>query len=133
MSASSTTARSAPVRARKIAVFLSVPAAFDFPARHDWPVWQRRCHDRALALQQRMLARTGLQAIAPASAYAQMAPIPVRCTDPEGLRRRHFEQHRIEVPVTQHGRGTFVRVSVQAYNTQAELDSLGAALAAAGV
>ena len=40
-----------------------------------------------------------------------------------------FEQHRIEVPVTQHAGRTFVRVSVQAYNTEADLRALQLALA----
>ena len=118
---------------RDIAAFLSVPAAIDFQARHDWPAWQRRCHDSALAVQQQVLARNGLRAIAPASAFAQMVPIPVRCADAEGLRSRLFEHHRIEVPVTQHRGTTFVRLSVQAYNTQADFEALVAALAEAGV
>jgi isopenicillin-N epimerase len=58
-----------------------------------------------------------------------MVTVPVRRSDAEGLRRALFEQHRIEVPVTQHGPHTFVRVSVQAYNTQADLDALCSALA----
>ena len=86
----------------------------------------------AQALMQRVLARNGLEAIAPDAAFAQMAPIPVRRHDAEALRRRLFEHHRIEVPVTQHGGRTFVRVSVQAYNDRADLDALEAALAAEG-
>ena len=62
-----------------------------------------------------------------------MVTIPVRASDTEGLRTHLFERHRIEVPVTQHGAHTFVRVSVQAYNTQAELETLIGALALAGV
>jgi isopenicillin-N epimerase len=58
--------------------------------------------------------------------------VPVRRSDAEGLRRALFEQHGIEVPVTQHGPHTFVRVSVQAYNTQRDLDMLCDALAAMG-
>ena len=42
--------------------------------------------------------------------------------------QRLFEQHHIEVPVTQHEGRTFVRVSVQGYNTRAELEALAAAL-----
>ena len=65
--------------------------------------------------------------------FGQMVPIPVRCSDPEALRVRLFDQHRIEVPVTQHAGQTFVRVSVQAYTQDAELQLLEAALAGAGV
>ncbi len=118
---------------RDIAAFLAVPAALDFLAAHGWPAWQQRCHDAAMALQRRVLARNGLVPIAPDGCFGQMVPIPVRSTDPEGLRAWLFDRHRIEVPVTQHAGQTFVRVSVQAYTRDAELQALEDALAAAGV
>ncbi len=114
---------------RDLAAFLTVPAAIDFQQRHAWPALRERCHAMACATMHRVLARNGLQAIAPDSAYGQMVPIPVRTSQAEALRKHLFEQHRIEVPVTQHGEQTFVRVSVQAYNTPAELDLLVDALA----
>jgi isopenicillin-N epimerase len=117
---------------RDIAAFLAVPAAIAFQQQHGWPVWRLRSHEMACETRRRVAQRNGLAAVAPDSAYGQMVTIPVRTTDTEGLRRHLFEQHRIEIPVTQHAGHTFVRVSVQAYNTQAELDTLVDALAAAG-
>jgi isopenicillin-N epimerase len=113
---------------RDIAAYLTVPAAIDFQARHDWPRHRLHCHDLAWQTMQRVVAHNSLAPIAPPSSFGQMVTIPVRCTDAEGLRQRLFEQHHIEVPVTQHAGQTFVRVSVQAYNTQAELDALVSAL-----
>jgi len=118
---------------RDIAAFLAVPAALDFLAAHDWPRHSVRSHERALALMHRVGARNGLAPIGADSDFGQMVPIPVRCPDPEALRTWLFEQHRIEVPVTQHAGQTFVRVSVQAYTSDAELQLLEAALADAGV
>ena len=117
---------------RDISAALAVPAAIAFQRQHEWPAQRARCHARAIALMHRVLARNGLQAIAPDGAFAQMVAIPVRRDDAEALRRRLFEHHRIEVPVTQHGDHTFVRVSVQAYNDSADLDALEAALVAEG-
>jgi isopenicillin-N epimerase len=118
---------------RDLAAFLAVPAAIDFQQGHDWPAWRRRCHDLACGLQRRVLARNGLSAIAPDEAFGQMVPIPVRTGDAAALRAWLFDTHRIEVPVTQHGGGTFVRVSVQAYTTESDLATLERALAEAGV
>ncbi len=118
---------------RDISAFLSVPAAIEFQATHDWPRWRARCHAMALELQSEVLARNGLAPIAPDDALAQMAPIPVRANDAEGLRRWLFDERRIEVPVTQHRGQVFVRVSVQAYNTPADLERLRDALAERGV
>jgi isopenicillin-N epimerase len=116
-----------------IAAWLSVPAALDFLAAHGWPERRAECHTRALALQARVGARNGLKPIGRDEDFGQMVPIPVRCSEPEALRARLFEQHRIEVPVTQHAGQVFVRVSVQAYTSDAELLVLENALAAAGV
>lgn len=115
---------------RDLAAFLSVPAAMDFQAQHGWPQRREQCRDMALATLRVACVRSGLAALAPDAAYTQMVPIPVRTRDAEGLRRQLFDEHRIEVPVTQHGEHTFVRVSVQVYNSQAELDKLLEVLAA---
>ena len=120
---------------RDISAFLGVPAAIDFQARHDWPAHRARCRAMARALQREVLARNGLTPIAPDEALVQMAPIPVH-TPPaaaEKLRRWLCDERRIEVPVTQHAGQVFVRVSVQAYNTPADLARLRDALAEAGV
>jgi isopenicillin-N epimerase len=113
---------------RDLAAFLTVPAAIDFQQQNGWQGWRERCHALARHTLQRVLARNGLLPIAPASAQGQMVTIPVRCTNAEGLRQTLFEQHKIEVPVTQHAGQTFVRLSVQAYNTQLEMDALVNAL-----
>ncbi len=120
-----------------IAAWLAVPAAIDFQQRHDWPRWQQRCHDLACDTQQRVLARNGLAAVAPDAAFGQMVTIPVRVAAdgeaPAALQRWLFSEHRIEVPVMQHGGHSFVRVSVQPYNERADLDALVGALKDAGV
>jgi isopenicillin-N epimerase len=118
---------------RDLAAYLTVAAAIQFQAEHDWPQRRQRCHELALGALHAVLDRNGLHAVAPDAAYGQMVPIPVRTSDADGLRRQLFEEHRIEVPVTQHGPHTFVRVSVQAYNTEAELATLVGALARLGV
>ena len=118
---------------RDLSACLAVPAALDFLAAHRWSEHRARCRARALALQHEVLARNGLAPIAPEACLTQMVPIPVRTHDAEGLRRWLCESRGIEVPVTQHAGQAFVRVSVQAYTTEAELAALVAALAEAGV
>ena len=89
---------------------------------------RQRCHAQAVSLMQRTAARFGLPTIGQPEDFGQMVPLPVPHQDAGALRERLFEQHRIEVPVTQHAGRTFVRVSVQAYNTAADLEALEAAL-----
>ncbi|MBL8312990.1 MAG: aminotransferase class V-fold PLP-dependent enzyme [Rubrivivax sp.] len=114
---------------RDLAPFLAVPAALEFQRSHDWPQLRRACHEAALTLLHACCQQNGLTPIAADSSHGQMVPIPVRSSCPEALRQRLLNEHRIEVPVTTHGQRSFVRVSVQAYNTSHELEALAAALA----
>jgi isopenicillin-N epimerase len=113
---------------RDIAAWLAVPAAIAFQQRHAWAQVQQRCHAQAVALMQRTAARFGLPVIGQPEDFGQMVPLPVPHQDAAALRERLFERHRIEVPVTQHAGRTFVRVSVQGYNTEADLQALESAL-----
>lgn len=116
---------------RDLAAWLTVPAALAFQQRHHWPTRRAECHAMAVALMHRIASSQGLLPIAPDEAFAQMVAIPVGHADGDALRRHLFEQHRIEVPTTQHAGQTLLRVSVQAYNTAADLDRLAQAVAAA--
>jgi isopenicillin-N epimerase len=109
---------------RDLSAWLSVPAAIDFQRDHDWLSVRARCHAMATALMHRVADRTGLAPIGADDDFAQMVPLPVPHTDAEALRARLFEQ----VPVTQHDGRTFVRVSVQGYNSDDDLAALEAAL-----
>ena len=112
---------------RDLSAWLSVPAALQFQARHDWPRLRERCHQLALEAQQTLLRRHGLQPISGPDDWVQMVAIPVPAQDPERLRQRLFEESRIEIPVTTHGDRVFVRLSVQAYNTPEDIARLLAA------
>lgn len=118
---------------RDLSGFLAVPAAIEFQRSHDWPTHRTRCHRMAIDLLQRVSRRTGLAPIADERFFGQMAPLPVPHQDAGRLRARLFDEHRIEVPVTQHDGRTFVRVSVQAYTTADDLARLEAAMQALGL
>lgn len=116
---------------RDLAAYLTVPAAIEFQARHDWPAVQQRCHAMARDALHRIAGRFGLAPVCDDADFAQMVVIPVPHTDAEGLRRRLFDDSRIEIPVTQHAGRSFVRLSVQAYTSEADIRRLEAAPALA--
>ena len=116
---------------RDLAAWLTIPAALEFQRRHDWPARSAYCHAQAVALMHRIAARQGIQPIARDDDFAQMVAVPLAHPDGDALRRHLFEQHRIEVPTTQHAGQTLLRVSVQAYNSAADLQALEDALATA--
>jgi isopenicillin-N epimerase len=112
---------------RDLAAYLTVPAAIDFQARHGWPAVQQRCHSVAAEALHRMVSRFGLAPVCRDDDFAQMVVMPVPHRDAEALRRRLFDESRIEIPVTQHAGHTFVRLSVQAYTTADDIERLFAA------
>lgn len=113
---------------RDIAAFLTVPAAIAFLAAHDRRALNRRCHAMAWDCAQRVAALTGLGPIGRPDDVAQMVALPIATDDPEALRATLLERYRIEVPVTTLAARHFVRLSVFAYNTEADLDALVGAI-----
>jgi isopenicillin-N epimerase len=113
---------------RDISGCLAVGAAIAFHRQHLGPAVRAQCHARAMALMHELSQHFGQPVIGPDEAFAQMAPIPVPPCDAEALRAALFDRHGIEVPVTQHGGRCFVRVSVQGYTTDGELQALSHAL-----
>ncbi len=109
---------------RDISAFLAVPAALNFRERHNWKSKQRECHSLAMETMDRILAVNKLNPIARPADFAQMVAIPIPAAGANQLKRKLFENHRIEVPITSHNNRWFVRPSVQVYNTPAELEKL---------
>jgi isopenicillin-N epimerase len=105
---------------RDPAAYLAVPAAIDFQAAHDWDAVRRRCHE--------LLAAADLPYEPLTDEFVQMRGF--RVPDGAGLKERLYDDHRIEVPVIERPDGWVLRVSVQAYNDQTDLDALRDALAA---
>ena len=105
---------------RDPSAFLAVPAAIDFLAEHDWPRVRERCHGLLAA------ADLGLPPLT--EDFAQMRGYRVEHDDPAALKRRLYDEHRIEVPIVETRAGWVLRVSVQAYNDAADLAALRDAL-----
>jgi len=115
---------------RDIAAYLSVPAAIEFRQHHAWSTVQQQCHELLRYTRQRLTALTHLPPISPDSPtwFAQMATFPLPPCQPQELKRRLYDEFKIEIPIiTWQGRA-FVRVSIQAYNNMEEVEALVAAL-----
>jgi isopenicillin-N epimerase len=116
---------------RDLAAFLTVPAAIEFQAQHDWDAVRQQCHRLACDTRQRLNALTGLEPICPDSPqwFTQMfaARLPAH-TDLEALKQRLYDEFRVEVPVVSWNHQKFIRVSFQGYNTQGDADILVEAL-----
>lgn len=116
---------------RDIAAYLSVPAAIDFLRAHHWDGVQQSCHTLARTARLALEAESGLPPLSADAPtwYAQMVSVPVPLVDAERARTRLWQEFKVEAPVTAWNGRSLLRVSIQGYNTDADVDTLVAAVA----
>lgn len=110
--------------------YLSVPAAIQFQADHNWSQVQQQCHELAKSTLAQLCQLTGLNPLYPADNrfFQQLVIAPLPPTDLDVLKRRLYDEYRVEVPLISWNGHQFIRVSVQAYNTPADIEVLLTAL-----
>ncbi len=115
---------------RDVAAYLTVPAAIEFMREHDWPRVQRRCHDLASEARDAVNAATGRAPLTPGDDrwFGQMATMALPSCDHELLQRRLWDEFAIETPTFAWNGGSYIRVSIQAYNDETDVRALVAAL-----
>jgi isopenicillin-N epimerase len=120
------------------AAALSVQAAIEFMHEHDWARRRQDCTTLLLQALQRIGELTGLPGmypslpgLAPHSLPPQMgiAALPAE-TDLAVLKMCLYDDYRVEAPLIEWNNERFIRISVQCYNSQADIDRLLEALAA---
>jgi isopenicillin-N epimerase len=115
---------------RDLSAFLAVPEAIRFMQDHDWPTVQQACHELVCYAQAELTALTGLPPVVPDLSpwFAQMAVLPIPACDMRALHSRLHDEYEIEIPTTGCNGHHFVRLSVQGYNTRADVERLVEAL-----
>ena len=101
------------------AAYLATPVASAFVRQYDQ---LERCHDLALTARRELAALLKVEPIAPNQSYVgRMVAMPLPDgVEADALKRRLYDQYRIEVPV----RDGRLRVSFAMYNDDADLDQL---------
>lgn len=115
---------------RDISAYLTTPVAIAFLNENNWKEQSQRCKKMILDNYQSFCDLMGTHPICPVSPefLGQMCSIPIRTEKPAGLKELLFDKYRIEIPVMKIGSHTFIRISLNAYNSQTDLDTLRAAL-----
>ena len=115
---------------RDFSAFLTVPKAIEFLKKNNWERISGECKSLARKNYVRFCDLLGSKPLCPISEefLGQMCSIPLKTSQPEKLQRLLFEKYKIEIPVMKHENHVFIRYSIQAYNTQEDLDILYKAL-----
>ena len=111
---------------------LTVPTAIQFMQERNWDEVQNECHDLLRQGIEQICNLVNMSPLYPLDSdfYGQMGIAPLPFSDLAVLKSRLYDEHKIEVPLIQWQDKQFVRISVQGYNSQEDIDSLVNALKA---
>jgi len=110
--------------------FLCTPTVINFLKENDWKAKSEACKQIVFDNYQRFCDLLQTQPIAPITAefLGQMASIPVKTSKPAELKDLLYDQYKIQIPVMPLNDKVYLRYSINAYNTQEDLEVLYRAL-----
>lgn len=110
--------------------YLSVPAAIGFLLRNNWSQVRQQCRDLARETKNRLCTLPGIEPLYPDNhnMYFQFFAVTLPLCNASELQKRLYDEFNIEVVTMTLDNQPLLRVSVQAYNTQDDMDALMEAL-----
>lgn len=105
---------------------LTVPNAIQFMKDHDWDTVRCECHGLLRQAIERICELVKLPSLYPLDSdfYHQMGIAPLPPSNLAVLKKRMYDEYKVEVPLTQWQDRQFIRISIQGYNTQNDVDQL---------
>ena len=117
---------------RDVSAFLCTPKVVAFLEENNWKQKSAICKQIVLDNYQRFCDLVKTQPICPITSefLGQMASIPIRTKKPMELKELLYDKYKIQIPVMPLNDGVYLRYSINAYNSQEDLDILYKALEA---
>ena len=113
---------------RDMSAFLTIPTAINFYIKEIRP-YQESCKKIIQDTYSEFPSVLNTEPISAGREWlAQLVAHPLPKNIPSNLKKRLWEEYQIEIPVFEWNRQEFVRVSIQVYNTQKDVDLLMSAL-----
>jgi isopenicillin-N epimerase len=115
---------------RDFSAFLTIPKAIEFMNQNDWRRVSLYYCEMVKRNALRFCELAGSEPLSPVTDewLGQMFSIPINTPEPEKLQRHLFGNYKVEIPVMRHDGKVFLRYSLNAFNTQNDLDRLYEAL-----
>lgn len=115
---------------RDYSAFLTIPAAIAFMNGNNWENIAASCRKLVQENSGEFCKLLGAAPLAPVNEnfILQMFSAEIKTNEPEKLHDLFFEKYKIQIPVMRHGDKTYLRYSINAFNSQADMDKLMAAL-----
>ncbi|MGC4039983.1 MAG: aminotransferase class V-fold PLP-dependent enzyme [Flavobacterium sp.] len=115
---------------RDVSAFLCTPKVVEFLETNNWKEISKSCKQIILDNYPRFCELLNTKPLSPLSSefLGQMASVPINTTMPAELKSLLYDKYKIQVPVMPLNGNFYIRFSVNAYNSQADLDKLYDAL-----
>ncbi|MBK6988085.1 MAG: aminotransferase class V-fold PLP-dependent enzyme [Bacteroidetes bacterium] len=115
---------------RDFTAFLTIPKSIEFMKENNWTAVAKQCAELAQSNYSRFCELLHTLPLCPINNdfLGQMCSIPIRTSKPEQLKSLLYDKYKIEIPVMVQGDNVFLRYSIQAFNSQQDLDTLYKAL-----
>ncbi|WP_432672952.1 aminotransferase class V-fold PLP-dependent enzyme [Flavobacterium sp. SM2513] len=110
--------------------FLCTPAVIDFLQENDWKQKSAEAKQLVLKNYPKFCELMNSKPIAPISTefLGQMASVPIKTSKPQELKDLLYDKYKIQVPIMLLNEKVYLRYSINAYNSQEDLDVLYNAL-----
>ncbi len=111
---------------RDFSAYLTIPKAIEFMKWNDWLGVAEGCRILVQKWLPGLCDLVGSKPLAPVTDefIGQMGSIPVRCENPIELKNILYKEYKIEIPVMVQNGQTYVRYSINAFNTEEDLVKL---------
>ena len=111
---------------RDIAAFLTVPRAIDFLEENNWLEVSLNYKKLVLDNYESLCGVLGSSPICPLNSdfLGQMCSAPIKSKNEIKLKEVLFNKYKIEIPLMKSDDQLFIRMSVQCYNSQKDIDYL---------
>jgi isopenicillin-N epimerase len=98
--------------------------------QHSWEQVATECRHLVQANTTAFCKLLGSAPLAPVTDdfMLQLFSAEIKTTEPEKLHRHFFDAYKIEIPVMRHSDKVYLRYSINAFNSQQDLDKLFAAI-----
>lgn len=111
---------------RDFSAFLCTPAALAFMEKYNWPLVAAECRSLVHMNAPRFCSLLETAPLAPLHEdfILQLMSFKLSTTEAERVKATLFNDYHIEVPVMRQGNEVYLRYSINAFNTQEDLDRL---------
>ena len=111
---------------RDFSAFLCIPEAIHFMQQNDWENVSLKYRQLTQQNAMELCSLLNAKPLAPITNdfIAQLYSAEIKTKEPERLKNHLYDDYKIEIPVMRHGEKVYLRYSLNAFNTQRDLDIL---------